>query len=64
MVGIFDKLAKYGIGQRQMVSRGELAGIIRCMWDVVVMHNDIEDPTERLAAIQSGWLAVSSRCGG
>lgn len=59
VVAIFDKLAKYGIGQSKMVSRDELVGILRRMWDVVVQFNHIDDPKERLEAIKDGWRAVS-----
>ena len=60
VVGIFDKLAKYGVGERKTVSRDELGTIFGAMWDLVVMHNNIEDPTDRLTAIQNDWSSLSA----
>ena len=59
VIGIFDKFAKYGIGERQTVSRDELVTVLRRLWDVVVEFNLIEDPNERLEAIKEGWLCVT-----
>ena len=60
MIAIFEKFAKYGIGVSETVKRDELVGILRRMWGVVVMHNGIEDPTDRLTAIQCDWRKVRS----
>ena len=48
VIGIFDKFAKYGIGERQTVSTDELVTVLRRLWDVVVQFNLIEDRKERL----------------
>ncbi len=60
IISIFDKLAKYGVGERKTVSRDELGTIFGAMWDLVVMHNNIEDPTDRLTAIQNDWSSLSA----
>ena len=59
MIAIFDKFAKYGIGERQTVSKDELVTVLRRLWDVVVQFNLIEDPKERLEAIEGGWRRVT-----
>ena len=60
VIAIFDKFAKYALGERQTVSRDELTGIFGRMWDVVVESNRIEDPKERLDAIQEGWMCLKA----
>ena len=59
VIAIFDKFAKYALGERKLVSRDELTGIFGRMWDVVVQFNRVEDPKERLDAIQEGWLCLT-----
>ena len=60
VISIFDKLAKYGIGERKTVSRDELVGIFGLMWDVVVAHNEVEDAPTRLRLIEDGWTKLNA----
>ena len=37
--------------------------VLRRLWDVVVQFNLIEDPKERLEAIEGGWAACQTLIG-
>ena len=58
LINYIDKCAKYSIGKP--ISHDELAGILGRMWDVVVAHNDIEDPAKRLTAVQRDWTRMNA----
>ena len=46
LISYMDKCAKYSIDKP--VTRDELTALLRRMWDVVAMHQNIKDPTERM----------------
>ena len=42
------------------MSHDELVTIFGQMWEVVVTHNDLESPTDRLPAIQRDWSELKA----
>ena len=53
LTSYFDKIMKWTVGKP--LTQDDMGGILARMYDIVVEHNDIEDPACRLTAIQREW---------